>query len=269
MNAKIERMKMTIEDLAELKNAKEKLYKISLAARISNYIGKPIEATLENLPDSFSDKIMKVTTTALSKAADIAIFTMKEKREKPSSDALHKLTVAATGAVGGAFGFTALAIELPISTTVMVRSIADIARSEGENISEIESRLACMEVFALGGPDASDDAAESGYFAVRAALSSTIASAAKFVAEYGMTGQGAPIIVKLLAAIAERFSIVITEKAAAQAVPIVGALGGAAVNTMFISHFQDIARGHFVVRKLERKYGHVVIQEEFEKIDLD
>ena len=269
MNKAIERIELTAKDLADLTIAKRKLYKVSLAARISSFVGKPIEATLENLPDKFSDKIMKATTTALSKAADVAIFTMKNKAEKPSSDALHKLTVAATGAVGGAFGFTALAIELPISTTLMVRSIADIARSEGENIEDIESRLACMEVFALGGPDAGDDAAESGYFAVRAALSSSIASAAKFIAEYGIKGQGAPIIVRLLSTIAERFSIVITEKAAAQAVPIVGALVGAAVNTMFISHFQDIARGHFIVRRLERKYGSDLIQSKFDQIKID
>jgi hypothetical protein len=42
--------------------------------------------------------------------------------------------VATTGGVGGLFGLPALAIELPISTTIMLRSIADIARSEDEDI---------------------------------------------------------------------------------------------------------------------------------------
>ena len=40
-----------------------------------------------------------------------------------------------------------------------------------------------------------------------------------------------------------------------QGVPVIGALGGATVNVLFIDHFQDMARGHFVVRRLERKYG--------------
>lgn len=44
-------------------------------------------------------------------------------------------------------------------------------------------------------------------------------------------------------------------KVAAQALPVVGALGGAAVNYAFIEHFQDVARGHFTVRRLERLYG--------------
>jgi len=39
-------------------------------------------------------------------------------------------------------------------------------------------------------------------------------------------------------------------------VPLHSNLGGCGlVNTMFISHFQDMARGHFAIRRLERKYG--------------
>jgi hypothetical protein len=60
--------------------------------------------------------------------------------------------------------------------------------------------------------------------------------------------------------IAARFSIVVSEKAAAQAVPVVGALGGAAINTLFIDHFQDMGRGHFVIRRLERIYGQDAIR---------
>ena len=50
------------------------------------------------------------------------------------------------------------------------------------------------------------------------------------------------------------------EKAAAQAIPAIGAAGGAIINTIFMDHFQDMARGHFIVRKLERKHGKKVIE---------
>jgi EcsC protein family len=56
------------------------------------------------------------------------------------------------------------------------------------------------------------------------------------------------------------FGVVVTQKLAAQAIPLVGALGGAAVNYAFIEHFQDMARGHFIVRRLERAYGKEVVQ---------
>ena len=45
------------------------------------------------------------------------------------------------GAVGGAFGLPALAVELPVSLVVMLRSIADIARSEGESLRDPESKM--------------------------------------------------------------------------------------------------------------------------------
>ena len=47
------------------------------------------------------------------------------------------------------------------------RWIAEIARSEGEDLSDREAALSCVEAFALGGRVGSADVSESGYFAVR------------------------------------------------------------------------------------------------------
>jgi len=66
--------------------------------------------------------------------------------------------------------------------------------------------------------------------------------------------------VRFIGQIAARFGIIISEKAAAQALPVVGAAGGAAINTLFMKHYQDMARGHFIVRRLERRYGGGLIQ---------
>jgi hypothetical protein len=66
--------------------------------------------------------------------------------------------------------------------------------------------------------------------------------------------------------VASRFSINVSEKAAAQAVPVVGAIGGAIINTLFIDHFQDMAKGHFVVRRLERSHGREAIERAYEGV---
>ena len=58
----------------------------------------------------------------------------------------------------------------------------------------------------------------------------------------------------------------ITPKAAAQAVPAIGAVGGAAINTLFIDHFQVMVKGHFIVRKLERKYGENAIRQQYKSL---
>jgi hypothetical protein len=256
-------MIMKENDTASLRKAKNLLENPGLAIKISNRLGTPIEKGMEKLPKKFHNGVIEATQTALGKAADIAIYSMNPSYSESSYSFLHKIGVSLTGAAGGLFGLPALAVELPISTTIMLRSIADIARNEGEDIVSEDAKAACIQVFALGGPSKSDDAAEMGYFAVRAALSKSVAKAAEFIAEKGIVGEGAPFILRMIVQVAQRFSIQVTEKAAAQAIPLIGAAGGAAINALFIDHFQDMARGHFIVRRLERSYGADKVREAY------
>jgi len=248
------------QDRKELQVAKTLLENPGIASKVTNFIGSPIEKGLGLLPENWNKSIGDITQTALLKASDAAIFTMKDIPGEASSNIWHKLGVAVSGGVGGFFGLSAIAIELPISTSIMLRSIADVARSEGESISNIETKLACLEVFALGGNSQSDDGTESGYYAVRATLSKSLADASKFLVSKTLTDEGAPVLIRLISLIAKRFSIQVTEKAAAQSIPAIGAAGGAIINTIFMDHFQDMARGHFIMRKLERKHGKAVIE---------
>ena len=126
--------------------------------------------------------------------------------------------------------------------------------------------MACLEVFALGGTGKRDDASESGYFAIRAGLAQSVTKAAGYIAEKGLAEEGGPVLVRLITQIAERFSIQVSEKAAAQAIPAIGAAGGALINTVFIDHFQDMARGHFIIRRLERLYGKAVVEAAYKSI---
>jgi hypothetical protein len=148
----------------------------------------------------------------------------------------------------------------------MLRAIARIAQSEGEKLSEPETVLACLQVFALGGRSAPEHLHESGYFAVRAAMARSLTQALQQVAGRGMVDESASAMVRLLAQIASRFGVVVSQKAAAQAVPVLGAISGAAVNTLFLEHFQTLARGHFTVRRLERIYGPGTVRLAYEQI---
>lgn len=250
----------------DLQRAKNLLENPGVAARITNVLGMPIEKGLEYLPDNWNKNLTEVTKTALMKTSDAAIFTMKDVPHEESSNSWHKLGVIVSGGIGGFFGVAAIAAELPISTTIMLRSIADIARSEGESINSPDTKMACLEVFALGGENSSDDASESGYFAVRAVLTKSVTEASEFILEKGLAEEGAPILVKLIMRIATYFEVQVTEKFAAQAIPAIGAAGGAIINTVFIDHFQDMARGHFIVRRLERKYGKEKIRMLYEEL---
>ncbi|WP_322999789.1 EcsC family protein [Castellaniella sp.] len=248
-------------DLDDLRAARQLLENPGLAARMTSLVGAPLEKGLDMLPVGWQGRIAGVTRNALSKAADAAIFTLGDTPGAGSADRWHQWGAALSGGVGGFFGLAGLAVELPVSTTLMMRSIAAIARSQGESLRDASTRRACLEVFALGGKTDTDDAAESGYYTVRVALAQAVGQAVDYLgAKVAVDKASTPAMARLIAAVADRFGIQVTEKVAAQAVPALGAAGGALVNTLFINHFQDMARGHFTVRRLERKYGVEVVR---------
>ena len=255
-------MEISTEELDELRRAKRLLEKRSFAMRLANAVGKPVDALVKALPQGASELALSATHKALEKSLAAAVWSLRAPRLKLKID-VHKAAVATTGAVGGAFGFAALVPELTASTTLILRAIAEIARSEGESLDAAETRLACLQVFALGAPAKSDNTVDAGYFAVRAAMATALDEAAQHVATRGMSREGAPALVRFVALIAARFGVPVSEKVVAQSVPVLGALGGASINLLFLTHFQDLARGHFIVRRLERKYGAQAVHEAY------
>jgi len=251
------------EDLRDLVYAKELLEHPSLAARVADAIGKPVELIQERLPEKWGEVVNQATLKAIRAALELALTTLKDPRPRISADRFHKLLVTGSGGVGGMFGIMGLPVELPVSTTIMMRSILDIARSEGEDLRQAEAKLSCLEVFALGGPTRADDAAEYGYFTVRATMGKAISDAAKYIAQRGLAEEGAPAITRVIALIASRFGMVVSQKVAGQIVVGIGAAFGAVINLLFMDHFQNMARGHFIVRRLERKYGEERVRQEY------
>lgn len=261
---------MTPTDLESLRRARQLLESQSFIGQLTQYIGMPVEAAMASLPEKWLGVVQKSSRTALDKALAAAIKTLgKRGTPSPRSETWHRVAAGISGAAGGAGGAAALALELPVSTVIMLRSIADIARSEGEDLTQPDAKLACLEVFALGGslasPDNRDQAKETGYWGLRFGLSTALRNATNELAR-SATGRGGAAVTRFVAAVAARFNVVVTEKVAAQAVPIIGAAGGALINTLFIGHFQDVARGHFIVRRLERTYGSDLVRREYEKL---
>lgn len=259
-------MPLSSEHLAQLAEARSLLETPGLAAKATNLLGAPIEKGFALLPDKWSQRIGESTRNALMAAMKAALLTMGRQGDE-AYPRWHKIAAAVSGAAGGAFGLPALVVELPISTTIMCRSIADIARANGESLDNVGTRLACIEVFALGGASRQDDAAETGYFAVRAALAQAVSEAAQYLASHRVAEEGAPALVRLIALIAGRFQIQVSEKVAAQAVPVIGAASGALINLLFIDHFQNMSRGHFTIRRLERHYGSDEVRAEYERLE--
>jgi hypothetical protein len=260
-------LELSSDDREALLRAKLVLEHPSLASKITDLVGRPIERGLSSLPDNVQRAIGAATNLALRFALRAAITTQFEAPSSRASPNLHKFAAGVAGAAGGFFGLVALPAELPISTLIILRSIADVARSEGEDMRSMEVRLACLAVLGLGGERAlRSDAAETGYYAARIGLAQTITQAAEHVAKHGMAKKLAPPVAEFVSRVAARFSTRVTEEMLAKAIPIVGAASGAAINTLFMHHFQELAKAHFTVRRLERSYGASQVKRAYEGV---
>ncbi|MFM0020340.1 EcsC family protein [Paraburkholderia azotifigens] len=263
------------DDLAALRRAKHELESPALTMKLASIVGSPMEKLMSRMPAIASDKVNDATQLALRKCLQIALRTLGRPMggaplgvsDRPSN-LLHKFAVATTGAAGGAFGLFALPVELPVTTTLMFRSICDIARSEGEDLTSVDTQLQCLTVLGMGGTSKADDDADYGYFIMRGALAQAVSKASSEIATKGFTTHGSAALLRLLNTIAARFSVQVSEQIAAKSIPAIGAVLGAMVNTVFIDHFQQVAHGHFTVRRLERLYGTDAVQAAYQAIDL-
>jgi hypothetical protein len=267
-------------DLQFIRDAESFLESPSFLVQLVNRLGGVVENFQKKLPAKASGIVTQATQKALHAALNAAVKSIGEIA--PGGDAnparssaraklsgrLHLASVTVTGALGGFFGWAALPIELPITTTLMLRSIAQIARSYGADLSRVEDRLECMYILALGTKSDADDATDSVYFASRLGLRGLTRQAAAFVsalparevASAAQSGATSPLL-RFLASIAARFEITVTEKAMAEALPVLGAVGGAAINAYFMQYFNDAARFHFGIKQLERRYGEEAVRE--------
>jgi hypothetical protein len=238
----------------ELADAVTALENPNLAARIAEYAGAPVNRVLAMLPKQADRGLTKVVELAMLRCLKTAIESLDGQPQLRPGRMMSSVAVGLTGGLSGFVGLAALPVELPVTTMLMLRSIADIARANGEDLGQLEPRLACLQVFALGS--CGDRVAGSiGYYAARTLLMRATGNATAYLLERGALELTGPAVSNLLRELVSRFSIVLTDRVAAGAVPLIGAVGGATINMIFMNHFQQVARGHFAVRRLERRYG--------------
>ena len=227
-----------------------------LFMRIVDWAGRSTETALKRLPVDWRTTLHQASGAAL-KAAYEGAYNSQGGREAGSwldellssarGENWHKSAAALSGVLGGLGGFATTLVDLPVTTTLIMRSIQQIAAGYGEDISAPDVRNQCLIVFALGGPLPEDDDQATGLWATRLAL----------------TGQA---VAALIRAAAPRFGIVVGEKLLAQAVPILGAVAGATINSVYAQYYQTMAHVHFRLRRLERTHDADQLRSCFEQI---
>jgi hypothetical protein len=253
---------MEPQHLSALAAAATTLENPNLAARIADYAGAPVNRVLAMLPKAADRGLSKAAETAMMRCLKTAIRTLDEKEERRPKPWLSSMAAGVTGGVSGFVGVAALPHELPVTATLMLRSVAAIARHKGENLTQPEPRFACLQVFGLGARS-TGGRGDIGYFAARTMLSRLSGSAVAEIMQRGALQLSSPVASSLVSALVSRFSLVVSDRLAASALPVVGAIGGATINVIFMSHFQRIAEAHFTVRSLERRYGFDTVHQHY------
>jgi hypothetical protein len=251
--------------------------------RLANKLGKPLEIAVRQLPARHQKKLKHATQLALQKGLKEITKTIPARRGKkrlvpaikPAEERArtverwHTAASFGVGAAGGFFGLLSLPIELPLTTAIILRSIAAIAAESGMDLDDPQVQLECLYILSLGSPATpDDDTMTSAYWTSRAAFAQFTHEAAAFLAK--KTGQqlaaelqssAAPMMARFLARVAARYEFIVSEKLLAEALPIVGALGGGVINATFTNYFSQAARFHFGLRALENKHGRAAVEQ--------
>lgn len=256
------------QDLADLERAKALLEKDSAAVKLAAVFGEFAERIVQCFPRSYRRYIEDACLVGLEKSWDFSATTMSAPGFPSDPEDRHRQYAILSGAIGGV-GITTLFAELPVTTVIMMRAIADIAKSEGEDFRQFETRIACLQVFALGGGGNSVEPVDetirytTEYYASRNLLEQPLNESTRYIAKKGAAGMGAPFAVQIVAKIVARYQTWLAARTAAAAVPLAGAAMGAGINIVYLNYLQEKARGHFIVRRLERKYGADIVEQEY------
>ena len=213
-----------------------------LVVRLADVVGGALGRTVQfgtrslGMVPGAQDAVRKVVEVALKRAFDIAVLRLGQEGQLGQSRRLAGPLVFLSGAVGGFVGMGGFVPDATVTTLAIMREIARIAVEEGEDLADPDARAACLQVFALNAGQGNGAEPETSYFSTRFVM------------------QGRPMTM-LLTDVARRFGVTLSQKFALQAVPVVGALAGASLNAAFLTHYRELARAHFTIRRLERRFG--------------
>ena len=209
--------------------------------KLVNRIGGKVEAQMNRLPDSVRQELERAVTRALETAHGLAGLGRRAPDLGPRGATYAAM---ATGAVGGAAGLAGSLVELPLTITVMLHAIRAEAQAAGYDPDDPAVRLTCLEVFSAGSPLRSDDGVNTAFLSARLTLA-------------GGTLQ------KALSVVVPRLAAVFGQKLAAQAVPVLGAVTGAALNAAFLTYYREVARIRFRLMRLSERHGAEAVLKSF------
>lgn len=206
--------------------------------KLVNLAGNALENALSKVPAEYHSHIEKGISQALEASYGLA------GRTPELSSRGSLAAVMASGAAGGAGGLPSAIAELPFTVTLILNAIRTEARLAGFDPEEDRIRTECLQVFGAGSPLASDDGINTSFIAARLSIS----------------GQA---VQSIIAKIVPKLATALGPKLVAQAIPLLGAVSGAALNAAFLNYYQEIARIRFKLLKLAADHGEDTVLDAF------
>ena len=257
---------MSPADHAALIEAVRRLEHTGMMVRLAATLGRQVSFAAQLVPACAANVVNKAAAAAMRVALQAALTSLNGCPVRDTVRA-HRAMVAASGAAGGALGLASLPFELPVSTGLMLCAPSPTSPApRGRTSASPKPRWPACKCSRSTAAALRASSGVSTYFALRGVMAKTVSEAARYIASRGLIDESAPALLRFTSQIAARFGVLVSQKFLAQATPVLGALGGAAVNLAFIEHFQSLARGHFIVRRLERKYGEELVKSEYSRI---
>ena len=198
-----------------------------------NRFGGKVETQMNALPAPVRKAIMGSTDSALRGAYGVA----KAGGRMPRlGGRAHVALAGLAGAAGGMGGLPSALAELPVTITLILRAIQDVAEDYGFDPNADPTRREILRVFGSGSPMAEDDGVNTSFIGARLTLNG-------------------PALNSMIAAVVPRLSAALGQKLAAQMVPVLGAASGAALNMAFVSYYREMAHVRFGLLVLGLSHG--------------
>ena len=216
---------------------------LRMVGSLSGLAGQLLSRSMQTIASApqASAAVQSVAEFALRRAFDVAILGLQQQGEPDRSRRLSRPLVILSGAVGGFIGLPGFLPDATVTSLAIMREIARVAQEEGEDLSFEQTRASCLEVFALTPGFDGQTKTELNYFSARLIM------------------QGRPLAV-LFTEVASRYGLSLSQKFMLQAMPVLGAVGGASLNSAVRHHYRSRATAHFTIRRLERTYGSASVQ---------
>lgn len=196
-------------------------------------LGGSLESQMAMIPTRYRARLEQVSASALTASYGLAVQGARLPDMGPRGPMIAAM---ASGAAGGAGGLATSLAELPVTITVILHAIQREAAAAGYDPGEDWVKAECIKVFGAGSPLAQDDGINTSFLSARLTL----------------TG---PAIQMVIATVAPKLAAALGQKLMAQAVPVLGAVTGAALNAAFLNYYSEIARIRFALMRLAEVHG--------------